>query len=122
MSNKSERSVTSDFADKIVVEPKPKKNKFLTPAVVSAMDRVNITSGQATYLFCAFASAHELDLDTVSVSHSTIHRNCIEIRQQIAEDIKNELKTAPCVVLHWDKKMLPDIIGEGKVDRLAIIL
>lgn len=115
MSNSSKRSIGSEYIDELDVQSSSKKIKFMTPDVVSAMDRANISSRHATHLFCAFASALGYNLNDISVSHSTIHRHRIEIRKQISDDLKIELRVAQCVVIHWDGKLLPDITGEKKL-------
>ena len=94
----------------------------MTPEVVAAMDRTNVTSRQALRLFTAFATALNLNIDDMAISHSTIHKNRIEVRKAIAEDLKVALQIAPSVVIHWDGKLLPDITGQTKVGRLPIIL
>lgn len=94
----------------------------MTPEVVAAMDRTNVSSRQALHLFCAFASALNYNLDDVAISHRTIHRNRNEVRQTMAADLKAALRIAPSVVIHWDGKLLPDITSQAKVERLPIIL
>ncbi|XP_044586532.1 uncharacterized protein LOC123266358 [Cotesia glomerata] len=121
-STQSNSSTTSDFSNELPLEPKLKKIKLMTPEVVSAMDRANVTSRQATHLIFAIASALGHNLNDVSISHRTVHRNRIELRKEIAKDLKTDLRIAQCVVIHWDGKLLPDITGRDKVERLPIIL
>lgn len=77
-STQSNSSTTSDFSNELPLEPKLKKIKLMTPEVVSAMDRANVTIRQATHLIFAIASALGHNLNDVSISHRTVHRNRIE--------------------------------------------
>lgn len=116
----SKRSI-SDFEDELPQQPNKKKLKLFTPAVISALDRTKTTDRNAWHIIVAVASALGHDADQVP-SHSTIRRYRIEGRKQIANDLKQNLQTASSLVVHWDGKMLPDIVDKIKVDRLPILI
>lgn len=116
----SKRSV-SDFEDELPQQPNQKKLKLFTPALISALDRTKTTDRNAWHIIVAVVSALGHDADQVP-SHSTIRRHRIEGRKQIANDLKQNLRTASSLVVHWDGKMLPDIVDKEKVDRLPILI
>ncbi|CAH0563175.1 unnamed protein product [Brassicogethes aeneus] len=95
--------------------------KIMTPSVISALDRTKTTDRNAWHIFVAVASAIGLNINQIP-SHSTIRRHRIEGRERIAKDLKEDLQTARSLVVHWDGKMLPDIVGNKKVDRLPILI
>lgn len=93
----------------------------MTPVVISALDRTKTTERNAWHIIAATASALGIDINQ-RPSPSTIRRHRIEGRERIAKDLKENLKTAPSLVVHWDGKMQPDIVDTKKVDRLPIII
>ncbi|KAG5881633.1 hypothetical protein JTB14_033420 [Gonioctena quinquepunctata] len=94
----------------------------MTTEVVAALDRANISSGRAAPLIYAIASALGYkDLNNISASHRSIHRNREIVRRKIAQDLKAELRIGDSTVIHWDGNMLPDITGRDKVDKLSMI-
>jgi len=42
-------------------------------------------------------------------------------RKEFAEATLMEYKPSCPIVIHWDGKILPEIFGQGKVDRLPIL-
>ena len=87
-----------------------------------ALDRTATTSRNAVYIINATVKSTNSDLQ--KVSHRSIHRKREQIRSTEAVHEKNRfLQMAnKCLTVHWDGKLLPDITGEEKVDRLPIIV
>lgn len=94
----------------------------MTPELASALDRANITSRNATFLLAAAYQSVGVDIETLNLSYSTIRRGRIRCRQTIAEHLKDEFKTEDRYTVHWDGKILAELIGSESVDRIAIIL
>lgn len=123
VSHNSKRSNTSNFSDQLRAEPKPKRVKLMTSEVVAALDRGNISSRRAAPLIYAIASALGCkDLNSITASHRSIHRSREKVRKKIAQDLKAEIQIAHSTVIHWDGKLLPDITGREKVERLPVII
>lgn len=40
----------------------------------------------------------------------------------MAKQLKMDLKVGKFLVLHWDGKLLPRVNGDGKIDRLPIVV
>lgn len=40
----------------------------------------------------------------------------------MTQQLKIDLKVGKFVVLHWDGKLLPKVNGDGKIDRLPIVV
>jgi len=108
------------------VSSSPKKRLKVTPEVVSALDRTNLSDRKATHLLQAVASSSGL----TPASRSTLRRSRMMTRTALAEDIKTSFQEfinaeEPPLIVHWDGKLLPDLTGEGEgnlVDRLPIIV
>lgn len=94
----------------------------MTPALACALDRTNTSSRNATYILAAAASSLGLNVNDINMSSSTIHRSRIKFRKEVAELLKKDLRVAKCLVVHWDGKLLPDLVGEATVERLPIIV
>lgn len=94
----------------------------MTPALVCALERTNTSSRNATFILAAAASSLGLDIKDVNMSCSTIHRSRIRFTKEVAQMLKENLLVAKCLVVHWDGKPLPDIVGETSVERLPIII
>ncbi|XP_050339086.1 uncharacterized protein LOC126765398 [Bactrocera neohumeralis] len=60
------------------------------------------------------------------VNRSTLHRLREEHRrketQRIQESFIDKLSDTQAMVVHWDGKVLPDLIGKIKVERIAVLV
>lgn len=57
-----------------------------------------------------------------NVSYSSIRRERIKHRKNIAEGLKADFAPTVPLTIHWDGKLLPDITGKETVDRLPILV
>lgn len=114
----------SNFEDEIPdrLAPKTKKVNIMTETLAAALDRTRTSSRSATHILAAAATSLGCNIDNINLSSSAIHRNRIRIRKDIAKDLKDNLQFANCLVVHWDGKLLPELVGKGKVERLPIVL
>lgn len=109
----------SNNSKKKLEKPPP----IFTSSVVATLDRVNVSDRQAMFIVGSVAKALGTELDNVPLSRSTIRRKRNEKRETIAELDKASFCPLFPLVLHWDGKLLPDIVsGVEKVDRVAIIV
>lgn len=99
----------------------PKIN-IITPELAAALDRANVSSRNATYILAATLKSLGIDIQSVNLSYKTIQRNRIFHRKNIAEGLREDLKFNDNYVVHWDGKLLSDIVGTEVVDRLPILL
>ncbi|XP_043269951.1 uncharacterized protein [Venturia canescens] len=94
----------------------------MTPELVAALDRCNVSSRSATYILAAVLKSLGIDISTVNLSYKTIQRYRNTRRKEIAEGLKEDLKFEDNYVVHWDGKLLEDIVGTETVDRLPVLL
>ena len=93
--------------------------------LISTWDRENLSVRQATACFSATAQSLGIDMNTVSVSKSTVHRARTSGRKECAQKIREQkdIEQLERVVLHWDGKLLPEVSGSGEqVDRIAVVV
>lgn len=110
-----------DEEEKTAFEPKSRKTLF-TENVTSALDRNKISDREAMRLIVPIVAALGHDPASMPVSRSTIKRKRKEARHNIAEEVKKNLEIKEPVIVHWDGKILPDILGSEKVDRLPVLI
>lgn len=94
----------------------------MTPELAAALDRANISSRNATFVLAAAFSSVALDIETLNLSTSTIRRGRMRLRKDIAEGLKTEFKIEDRYTVHWDGKILSDIVTGKSVDRIAILI
>lgn len=93
--------------------------------LISTWDREKLSVRQAAASFSATAQSLGVDINTISVSKSTVHRARISGRKECVMQIRrlNDMERLERVVLHWDGKLLPDISGSGEhADRIAVVV
>ncbi|XP_044578867.1 uncharacterized protein LOC123261343 [Cotesia glomerata] len=90
----------SDFEDELKKKSKRKAPlmNIMTPELAAALDRGKVSSRNAVYILAATLKSTGIDMKGYG------------------------LKNQDNFVLHWDGKILPDIVGTEKVDRLPIII
>jgi hypothetical protein len=74
------------------------------------------------YILSATAASLGHDVQELAINRSTIRRTRIETRERIATLIKASFTIDIPLIVHWDGKLLPDICGGNKVDRLPVIV
>lgn len=120
---KPSSSIKLKLNESLSDQPSKPKKKIVTSCVASALDRNKISDRQSVKLIVPIVAALEHNPALMSISRSTIRRHRKEARKQCADNIKNlfSMKELP-VIVHWDGKILPDILGNEKVDRLPILV
>lgn len=102
-------------------EPIAKKSLFYK-YVTSALDRNKVSDREALRLMVPIAAALGHDPSSLPLSRSTIQRKRKEGRKAVFEEIKQSVSFNDPVIVHWDGKILPDILGTEKTDRLSVLV
>jgi hypothetical protein len=98
------------------------KQIILTKDVTAALDRTQVTDRQAVHFLAASAHALGHDVNKMNLSCSSVQRARNKRREKCVIDIKSRFDPEPPLIVHWDGKLLPDITGTEKVDRLPVIV
>lgn len=98
--------------------------QVVTEKLSMLLDRCNISDRNAMRILFATAEALDVNTEEIILSRSTIRRRRNSFRQQRADKIKNKFqnKKLEGTVVHWDGKMLPNILKKENVERLAILV
>ncbi|XP_050338201.1 uncharacterized protein LOC126764549 [Bactrocera neohumeralis] len=102
------------------------RKHFITPRLLSALDSAKVSDGKAMHILMATAEALGHCTSDLVVNRSTLHRLREEHRrketQRIQESFIDKLSDTQAMVVHWDGKVLPDLIGKIKVERIAVLV
>lgn len=98
------------------------RKSLLSKDVTSALDRSKVTDHQAVNLLADAAHSLGHNVDDVTVSRSSIQRARFSNRLKTAADVKTSFDPQVPLTVHWDSKLLPDLVGREKVDRLPVII
>lgn len=101
---------------------KIRTSQLYTKHVTGALDRNKTSDREAVRLMAPLAAALGHDPSSLPLSRSTIHRVRKKARKDHAEASKAEFAPEYPLVIHWDGKILPEIAGMGKVDRLPVLV
>jgi len=96
----------------------------MSPKLLSALDKCKISDRDAIHIIISTAEALGQDISKLKINRSTLQRKRVIFREIRAKELKinfNLLKL-DYVVLHWDRKLLPDLCEKVKVDRLPIVI
>lgn len=94
----------------------------LSQHVTSALDRNKVSDREAVKIIVPVAAALGYDPACLAISRNTISRKRKEARRQYADSIVGTFQPQCPLVVHWDGKILPNIFGSGKVDRLPVLV
>ena len=84
-------------------------------------DRLNLTNNQLTSMVAAFTNHGGGEIDNISLSKSTTRRKRKVARREMAADVRRNFTCRPGQI-NFDGKLMADLYGFGKVNRLAIVL
>jgi hypothetical protein len=130
-SSSSTESLNERFFDKPTVTPfqtptvKRGRKDFVTPKLVAALDRCQLSIRDSVYILQAAIEAFNLDIDEFTINKSSIQRIRTQTRKERAEAIKIDFQNniPEILTVHWDGKLLPALdIRSSKEERLPIVI
>ncbi|KAE8741806.1 hypothetical protein FOCC_FOCC012668 [Frankliniella occidentalis] len=122
--NEYEPELDLDYADPGTPESAPKRKRaVISPALLLIVDRIKTSNRKGAALtLVAFGN----EAETVAISKSSLHRVRVKFRKEEGAKLDADLVNTDIVgdigALHWDGKLLPDVDGGEKVDRLPVLL
>lgn len=90
--------------------------------VTGALDRNKTSDREAVRLMIPITAALGHDPSSLPLPRSTIQRIRKKARKEFAEAAVMEYNPNYPLVVHWDGKILPQIFGQGKVNRLPVLV
>jgi len=109
------------------VTPQSSKRKLgrvniLTPAVLSSLDRTKTSDRRAMQIIAPVVQATGQNIDDYNLNRTSIRQYRQTHRATFSFMLKSEFRPQEPMVLHWDGKLMYDLTGDEKVDRLPIIV
>lgn len=94
------------------------------PLFVSSLDRTKTTPREAMHIVAPALKAAGVDIDTLSLSTSSMYRARKTVRRSLAQTQKELFVPTMPLIAHFDSKLLPDNDGrtEELVDRMPIVV
>lgn len=108
----------------IPVKNKRARKEIMTSRLASALDKCKVSDRDAVHLLIACAELFNVNVNDYAINRSSIKRSRESFRYQISSEIKTAFHQLHLnfVVVHWDSKILPNLIGTENVDRLPVII
>lgn len=89
-----------------------------------ALDNCKVSDRGAIHIIMAVVEALEKNVEDFVINRTSIQRCRQILRKERASIIKDKFQESDlkAVVLHWDGKLLPNLVGKDIIDRLAIVI
>jgi len=98
------------------------RKKVLTPGLTASLDRSQVSDRSAVMIIGETIRSLSEDVGPIVLNRSSIRRSRQKNRQEIASDIQHNFNPDDALIVHWDGKLIEDLTGQEKVDRLPIIV
>ena len=95
---------------------------ILSKEVCSSLDRSKCSDRQAVHILAASAQSLGHNISEVTLSRNSLQRARSANRERTAIYVKTSFEPKKTLTVHWDGKLLPDLLGQEKVDRLPVIV
>lgn len=102
--------------------PKRARKRVVTPALSAALDRTKVSDRAAVMIVGETARSLGHDVADLTLNRTSIRRQRMECRTEAFRSITAEFTPEDSLIVHWDGKLIPDITGKEKVDRLPILV
>lgn len=109
----------------LLESPPPKRQRgtiSITSGVAAALDRTSMSDRSASRVLVPFAKQLGQNVGKLSLSPSAIRAARMKNRKERAFEIKKAFRPDFPLIVHWDGKLMEDITGRGKIDRLPILV
>lgn len=128
LGNSDEEQISnSELSTQIPCPEKSSKRgtkSFITPKLVAALDRCQLSIRDSVYILYAVVEALGLNSDDFPINKSSIQRIRTQARKSRAEAIKTDFQNnlPDVVTVHWDGKLLPGLdVRSSKEERLPTL-
>ena len=125
-SEDKEASVGADSggasASQLRIAPKRGRKNIIDKKLAVSLDVAKVSDRKAAILLIPTIQQLGHDPSEYNVNPTTIHRQRRRFRCSIAEGLRINFKASVPLTIHWDGKMMEDIVGRETVDRLPILI
>lgn len=125
-SEDKEASVGADSggasASQLRIAPKRGRKNIIDKKLAVSLDVAKVSDRKAAILLIPTIQQLGHDPSEYNVNPTTIRRQRRRFRCSIAEGLRINFKASVPLTIHWDGKMMEDIVGRETVDRLPILI
>lgn len=116
--------MTSESTKALLPGPPSKRGRqmVLSPQLAAMLDRNGLSDRAAMMIIFETSRALGQDLEQLVLNKSSINRQRKDLRESAASGIKESFKPNTMLTVHWDGKLMADLTGNDKVDRLPILV
>lgn len=115
----------SDPVPSTSTEPPPRKRgrcSVMSSQLAAMLDRNLLSDRAAMMIMFETSRALGQDPEALALNRSTIRRLRQKHREATAAGIMESFKPTTTLTVHWDGKLMSDLTGKDKVDRLPILV
>ena len=98
------------------------RKQVLSHDLAATLDRTKVSDRSALMIVAETARSLGQDIRPMSLNRSTIRRQRQLHRKATSNEIKDQFDPKFPLIVHWDGKLLPDLTGTKKVDRLPVLV
>jgi hypothetical protein len=115
-------SVTIDLESPTSSRRKRARTSIMSTELAAVLDRHHLSDRAATMLLFETTKTVGRDPELYAVNRATIRRERQKYRAEVAGRIKDDFKADTVLTVHWDGKLMSDLTGHEKVERLPILV
>ncbi|KAK2705764.1 hypothetical protein QYM36_015958 [Artemia franciscana] len=98
------------------------RKAVVTPELAAALDRTKVSDRKAVFVIAETAKSLGRTIDQLALNRDSVRRLRAKHRIHSSASIRAKFQTDVPLVVHWDGKLIPDLIGKEKVDRLPVLV
>ncbi|KAK2727011.1 hypothetical protein QYM36_007756 [Artemia franciscana] len=98
------------------------RKAVVTPELAAALDRTKVSDRKAVFVIAETANSLGMTIDQLALNRDSVRRLRAKHRIHSSASIRAKFQSDVPLVVHWDGKLIPDLIGKEKVDRLPVLV
>ncbi|KAK2713790.1 hypothetical protein QYM36_009614 [Artemia franciscana] len=98
------------------------RKAVVTPELAAALDRTKVSDRKAVFVIAETAKSLGMTIDQLALNRDSVRRLRAKHRIHSSASIRAKFQSDVPLVVHWDGKLIPDLIGKEKVDRLPVLV
>ncbi|KAK2721327.1 hypothetical protein QYM36_003567 [Artemia franciscana] len=98
------------------------RKAVVTPELAAALDRTKVSDRKAVFVIAETAKSLGMTIDQLALNRDSVRRLRAKHRIHSSASIRAKFQSDVPLIVHWDGKLIPNLIGKEKVDRLPVLV
>ena len=98
------------------------RKQVVTSVLAATLDRSMISYRATVYVIGETVLSLVQKFQPLALKRSNVRRDCSKHHKAIAAQIKDDFDPQFSLIVHWDGKLIPELVGAETVDRLLVIV